>query len=338
MNLRRIVPIVLAVFILAPAVFNTAFAEDFETVPQVVSENCGFDNPDSKNYEAEVIAVRKQLRVDAGETFRVKVFMKNKGNTPWFSGESNCNGPHMSLGTRRPQDANSQFYFGSLPDVEDTGWESANRVKMDQLRVDPGQIASFTFYSKASSQPDVLKEYFAPVLEGMQWIDDAEFSFELIVGDNGESAIALRERISYANKSGSVMDIPLDGEKYVIVDLSEQKLDLHLGDYIVKTFPVSSGKPSTPTPYGTTYIKLKQEVRVGGAPPHYIMPKFMWFRAGGYGFHALPSLGSDGGIFWTEALSHIGRPVSHGCVRLLPQDADFMYDFVEIGTRVVVQP
>lgn len=61
------------------------------------------------------------------------------------------------------------------------------------------------------------------------------------------------------------------------------------------------------------------------------------FRPSGYGLHALPSLGNDGGIFWTEALTHIGIPVSHGCVRILPEDAIWLYDFTEIGDTVTVQ-
>ena len=79
-------------------------------------------------------------------------------------------------------------------------------------------------------------------------------------------------------------------------------------------------------------------MRIGAKPPHYVMPKFMMFRQGGYGIHALPSLSRKGGdVFWTEARSHIGRPVSHGCIRVLPEDANFVYDFAEVGTPVDVQ-
>ena len=110
-----------------------------------------------------------------------------------------------------------------------------------------------------------------------------------------------------------------------------------LDNLSIAEFRVSSGAAKTPTPVGETSITLKQETRIGGKSPHYIMPKFMWFRTGGYGFHALPSLKTDGGFFWTEARNHIGIPVSHGCIRLLPEDADFLYDFADIGTRVKVQ-
>ena len=83
-------------------------------------------------------------------------------------------------------------------------------------------------------------------------------------------------------------------------------------------------------------IFLKNEVRVGHAAPHYIMPRFQMFTYQGAGLHALPSLSTDGGVFWTEALDHIGQPMSHGCVRMLPDDADFTFDFTEIGDEIEI--
>jgi len=243
----------------------------------------------------------------------------------------------MSLGTDKERDRDSDFYVESVEGVDDTNWESKNRIGMDQLRVDPGEIASFTFWAHAPAKADIRKEYFTPVLAGIQWIDDAEASFEVIVGDVDDDPINLRKKLSFKLTSGSALDINLNGEKMLLVDLSEQRLYLHLDNQKVGEFMVSTGAYDTPTPVGETQITLKQEVRIGGKSPHYIMPKFMWFRSGGYGFHALPSLGGNGDYFWTEAREHIGIPVSHGCVRLLPEDADYLYEFADIGTKVIVQ-
>lgn len=292
---------------------------------------CGFDVPEQSVYSAKIIAVRRQLRVEPGETFRVKVFMKNTGNMPWFANKSTCLGPKMSLGTDLERDRDSQFYQKDLE-----GWEGANRVAIDGYRADPGEIASFTFWLKASDTPDVYKEYFTPVLKDLQWIDDARFSFEVIVGDSDDTAGDIRKKLEYSNVSGSVGDLDLNAERSIEVDLSDQTLKVKLGETLVREFRVSTGAAATPTPVGETRIILKQPVRVGNKPPHYIMPRFMMFREGGYGFHALPSLGTDGGVFWTEARNHIGIPVSHGCIRVLPEDADWLYDFTDVGTKVVV--
>ncbi|MEK7136820.1 MAG: L,D-transpeptidase, partial [Patescibacteria group bacterium] len=57
-----------------------------------------------------------------------------------------------------------------------------------------------------------------------------------------------------------------------------------------------------------------------------------------HGFHALPYLGKspESSGFWQEARSHIGIPVSHGCIRLLPEDAENVYEWVEVGTKVYI--
>lgn len=311
-------------------------SEDVEKLEKENSKEaedvCGFDVPEEKTYKSQVVAVRRQLRVEPGEEYRVKVFIKNTGNMPWFSNESVCLGPKISLGTDKERDHESELHEEGLD-----GWEAANRVAMDQYRTSPGEIASFTFWGKASDEPDVYKQFFTPVASGIQWLDDGQFSFDIIVGDTGENAADVREKLTYANFSGSVSDLDLNAEKTLLVDLSEQKLYVKLGDFVVREFLVSTGAAATPTPVGETSITLKQYVRVGAKKPHYIMPRFMMFRAGGYGFHALPSLGNDGGVFWTEARNHIGIPVSHGCVRVLPEDADWIYDFADIGTTVIVQ-
>jgi lipoprotein-anchoring transpeptidase ErfK/SrfK len=318
---------------------GVALADDSEASfdENSIEDVCGFEVPDDKVYDAEVVAIRRKLRVETDEDFRVKVFIKNTGNMPWFSEDSKCLGPRLHLGTDKVRDRESALYASTLEGISDTNWEGSNRIGMDQLRTNPGEIASFTFWSKAPSEPDVLKEYFTPVVKDLQWIDNAQFSFELMVGDTGENSADLRKKISYANTSGSVSDIDLNADRLVLVDLSEQQMYVYLGDILVRQFSVSTGAAATPTPVGTTQISLKQEVRVGGKAPHYIMPYFQMFRAGGYGLHALPSLGNDGGVFWTEALSHLGIPVSHGCVRIGPDDAKWLFYFTEIGDTVTVQ-
>lgn len=315
--------------------------EEAPAEPEEVKEvdTCGYEAPEENKFSSQVITVRRKLRVEPGEIYRVKVFLKNTGNIPWFSEKSQCQGYRVFLGSDRPRDRESDLYISDLKVGEEVnGWLQANRIDMDQYRTDPGEIASFTFWTKAGQEADVIQEYFTPVAEGVKWLDEAGFKFQVLIGDVGEDMQTIRKRFTYVNVSGSVMDINLNGEKMLLVDISDQTVTLYLDGYEIEKFQVSTGKSSTPTPYGETTITLKQQVRVGHAPPHYVMPKFQMFRSGGYGFHALPSLANDGGVFWTEARNHIGIPVSHGCIRLLPEDANYLFDFTEIGTRVVVQP
>lgn len=320
--------------IISAALISTAFLNVAHA--QNPDNPCVYTAPDEVEFGAKLISVRRKLRVTPGEEFRVKVFLRNTGNTPWFSVNSSCNGPKMSLGTDRPKDRKSNLQPTTITD--ENNWKKPSRIYMDQLRTDPGEIASFTFWAKAPQSVDVYKEYLTPLIEGKQWLDNAGFSYEVFVGKTGDSPKILRQKLSFASTSGSVKDLDLDAPRSIVVDVSDQTLSVKLGDVVVRQFPVSTGKTSTPTPYGDTQITLKQEVRIAHKYPHYIMPKFMMFRAGGYGLHALPSLGNDRGVFWTEARNHMGIPVSHGCIRLLPEDADFLFDFTPIGTPVTVQP
>lgn len=303
---------------------------------EISETDCEYDLPETPEYSASLVAIRKKFRVKTDEEFRIKVFIENTGNTPWFSFGGECKGPIINLGTDNKRDHASQFYSPNI-EKSDNNWVSANRIKLDQPRVNPGEVASFTFWVKASSTPDIYKEFLTPVVEDTTWLDDAGFSFDTVIGDLGESPSEVLRRRLLMGERGSAMELDLEAEKRIKVSLAEQKMYLHLGDHLIREFPVSTGAPRTPTPVGEFSISLKQEVRVGGKAPHYVMPNFMMFRKDGYGIHALPSLSRKGGdVFWTEARDHIGIPVSHGCIRMLPEDSDFAFDFADIGTTLEV--
>jgi lipoprotein-anchoring transpeptidase ErfK/SrfK len=127
------------------------------------------------------------------------------------------------------------------------------------------------------------------------------------------------------------------GRKIVHIDLSDQQAVLVEDGEIVARYPVSSGAAETPTPTGTFQIQRKQTLRVSSQDIPYRMPYYMAFTPNqSHGMHALPYLGDKetNSDYWYEALDHIGNPVSHGCVRLLPADAEKLYERVEIGTPV----
>jgi hypothetical protein len=318
--------------------------------PTAEEDICGFPDRGGADleYTAQLITVRKQFRHDEDELFRVKVFLKNTGNAPWFSPDSKCPGAHVYLGTAREEDhvsyfLNPEIKVSDVPDFPDVdefvnSAVSKTRVRLDegQMRIEPGEIAAYTFWAYADNEASVYREYFMPVIDNVRWMDEAEFKLDVYTGETNESATELRKKLFYAYNSSKVDDLKIDGVRSVEVDLSEQKLWLKLDDHVIREFVVSTGKSSTPTPVGTFPIFLKNEVRVGHAAPHYIMPRFQMFTYQGAGLHALPSLSTDGGVFWTEALDHIGQPMSHGCVRMLPDDADFTFDFTEIGDEIEI--
>ena len=306
---------------------NNAFAQSYITTEP---DHCStqYDNGSDLHYDFEFLGSRKKLEFTPGEQAKVIVYIKNTGNIPMFSDESGCSfRPIARLGTARNRDRGSILFSNK------EGWQSPSRIKLDQKRLDPGEKGSFTFIAQIPEENGIYREYFDVVLEGKKWMNK-EFAINF---DVGEYVKENRDYLKYVDTSRKITKEDLNGEKSIEVVISEQKMYVKIGDIVIRKFPVSTGTYSRPTPYGHTQIMSKQEVRVAGKWPHYIMPKWMSFRAGGYGIHALPSLSFDNGYYWTEALNHIGTRRSHGCIRLLPWDAEFMYDFAEIGTPVWVR-
>lgn len=318
-------------------VSNRITAKQISNVIEPLNFSCDMTPTDKTVYSGEFVSVDVPSQVQSNQVFEVIAQIKNTGNTTWLSSQTNCQGQSMTfLGTDKLQDRSSELFPRTY--ITNSGWYSGNRVVMDTLKVEPGEIATFKFTAQAPNEKGLYREFFSPVIEGKSWIrDKASFHFDLQVGELPENA---EETLKFSNKIQSSMNLLNPsfegGAKRILISISKQTMEVYWGDTLIGTFPVSTGTTKTPTPLGTMKIQFKQEVRVAYAYPHYIMPKFMQFKAGGYGIHALPSLANDKGVFWREALNHIGTRRSHGCVRLLPDDANFLYDFAEVGTEVKV--
>lgn len=293
---------------------------------------CDIAAPTDATFSAQLIDTTIPETLTPGGVAKITIRLQNTGTATWFNDNSNCNHavPFVHLGTAKDQDRSSVLYLEN-----GDGWVNAQRIRMEELTVAPGENATFLFDAQLPATDDFLREYFSVVVEGDdfgQWLDDPEIDLDLTVGTPSEDLLALAK---YYQKSGTAS--ALTGEKKIEVDLSDQKMFVKVGDIVLMEYRVSSGKAATPTPTGNYKILFKNEVRISGQGTPYIMPNYMGFAAGGaYGMHALPSLSYDNGYFWTEALNHIGIPVSHGCIRLLPEDAKSLYSFSDIGTKVEV--
>lgn len=321
--------------------------------------SCDFEKPVKPVYKATPLTANQSFSAQQGDVIQVSISYKNDGNMPWFADDSGCQSSVLQLGTTRELDRESIFYS----DSNGSGWFEKNRISMSEGRVDPGQEATFSFDMRIPDESDLYREYFSIMVPGVKWIQDSESYIDIEVGEPYDRATLLK-KMNFLNSSVGANSIDLDAEKSVEIDLSEQRAYVKLGDYVVRSFLVSSGAKKYPTPVGQYHIEFKQPVRIAAAPPFYIMPVFQGLvRDGytfvGYGFHALPSLGSPAlrakikaalakgepvptewftsDSFWTEARDHIGTPRSHGCVRFLPDDANFVYQFTEIGTKVIVR-
>ncbi len=122
-------------------------------------------------------------------------------------------------------------------------------------------------------------------------------------------------------------------EKTIIVDLSDQKLSFYQDGLRLATHPISTGRWGFPTPLGEFKV-LNKIPRAYSRTYNLYMPFWMAFAGGGaYGIHELPEW--PNGV--KEGENHLGTPVSHGCIRLGVGPAEELYNWAEVGTRVIVQ-
>ena len=79
---------------------------------------------------------------------------------------------------------------------------------------------------------------------------------------------------------------------------------------------VSTGREGYSTPRGIYQPYLLKPMHYSSKYENAPMPNSIFFH-GGYAIHA------------TEAINNLGRPASHGCVRLHPQNARWLYQIVK---------
>ncbi len=120
-------------------------------------------------------------------------------------------------------------------------------------------------------------------------------------------------------------------EKNIVIHLKQQLMEQQLAGITIATYKVSTGKPGKPTPTGTFHV-LAKNPRAWSHMAKLWMPWWMEFTTRGHGIHELPEW--PGGK--KEGAAHLGRAVSHGCVRLGIGPAKAMYDWTPVGTKVVI--
>ena len=119
-----------------------------------------------------------------------------------------------------------------------------------------------------------------------------------------------------------------DGSQILInIDKSRQEMTVFVDGIEQYTWPVSTGGPGYATPSGNFTASSMNEVWYSKQWDNAPMPNSIFFTKEGHAIH---------GSYETKKL---GRAVSHGCVRLAPENAKILYALVEeqgLGNTKVV--
>jgi L,D-transpeptidase ErfK/SrfK len=136
--------------------------------------------------------------------------------------------------------------------------------------------------------------------------------------------------------------LPAGTRSGIVVNLSALRLFRFGGDGTVLTFPISVGREGWDTPTGVTQIVQKRKDPTWTVPASIRAqdPKLPAVVPAGpdnpLGQYAL-SLGWPGYlIHGTNAPSSIGKPSSHGCMRMYPENIETLFGAVEVGDTVTV--
>jgi hypothetical protein len=123
--------------------------------------------------------------------------------------------------------------------------------------------------------------------------------------------------------------LPPTEEKWLNVDLSDQFLAAYQGVFPVYASRVSTGTERFPTPTGEYHIYAKHEITRMRGPGYDIsdVPCTMYYSNQGLGY-------AIHGAHWHN---NFGSRMSHGCVNLPLPEAEWLFDWAEVGTLVKIQ-
>jgi hypothetical protein len=121
-------------------------------------------------------------------------------------------------------------------------------------------------------------------------------------------------------------------DRRIEVDLSQQQLYAYEGDLLVYQAPVATGKNGFTTPTGTfaIYHKTREQTMRGSADGEtWNVPRVPWVQyiVGGVAIH---------GTYWHDRFG-TGVRMSHGCINVGMDDAEWLYQWASIGTPVTVR-
>jgi hypothetical protein len=157
----------------------------------------------------------------------------------------------------------------------------------------------------------------------------ATSQFTTLAADLPPAETASARKLSLAKRDAS----PLVTEgKYIDIALATQTMVIFENGKPLDAYSISSGKRGMETPKGNFKVQNKALKPWSKAYGLY-MPHWMAITPGGkIGIHELPEW--PGG--YKEGASHLGTPVSHGCVRLGVGASKRVWDWADVGTPVIV--
>jgi len=118
-------------------------------------------------------------------------------------------------------------------------------------------------------------------------------------------------------------------DRWLVVYRGSRKFEFYVNGKLVRTGPVAIGRPGMETPLGLFYVQAKFD-------PSWPVLGAYAFETSGYSKLSDWPGGGVVGVHGTNTPQLIGQAVSHGCVRLLNKDIEYLRSVVAVGTPVKI--
>ncbi|MFH0912404.1 MAG: L,D-transpeptidase family protein [Patescibacteria group bacterium] len=254
------------------------------------------------------------------------ITLKNTGTAPWPTHQ-------LYMGS---------IYFDGTPDrpsqFATTAWIDQNRImlynSLPQDSINPGDTVTFYIPIQAPTRNAIYQENF-----------NLHAGLLTVMGDPIRWQIQVGNELSYQSAAG----------KQIKIWRAEQRIWAIENDVVVMDIPISSGRAGYTTPKGN-YTIFNHKETAYSAPYQLWMDYWMALKNSygevtGYGLHRLPywkvsqgnrvegevkngRLYTNGKLY--EDYEHLGKPMSHGCVRLGIETSRILYYWAPNGTPVVI--
>jgi len=117
-------------------------------------------------------------------------------------------------------------------------------------------------------------------------------------------------------ESAAKTSIPVPSTILINIDKTKQQMTVFLDGVESYNWPVSTGKAGYSTPSGTFTARSMNEIWYSKEWDNAPMPHAIFFMKDGHAIHG------------SYEVRNLGKPASHGCVRISPQNAATLYALV----------
>jgi lipoprotein-anchoring transpeptidase ErfK/SrfK len=178
------------------------------------------------------------------------------------------------------------------------------------------------------------KPYIAPNSFGRR-LDTSDLVVRIVHELAGNSRLPMH----FHTKTVEPRALALASHRVIVIDRGKNVLSLYNGTTLWRRFHVATGQSAYPTPAGRFHIVVKWvnpwwypppdpwaagESPVPPGPGNPLGTRWMGLSAPGVGIHGTPEPQS------------IGYSLSHGCIRMLIPQAEWLFDHVDVGTTVFI--